>query len=604
MPCARCTACLSKKPRNPCRDVFRVLLTCSLILAPALAVLAGEGNITAKGAEKPSVFGDGSRPRIMGLWLMGQSLCEGSQSLPIVTSKDSGDGNYAFRRGVRTWILGNHSADPEHRSNDQFAFVPLTAAAYGGLGETIANGLADHLSETLIRPGQASVREEEAPHFLAAYAGQGGRTIAELSSADESTDSRTPVAKQNGGGFYKTSLDDARRAKELARARGADFSIAALVWMQGEANGGSQGGIVPSRWKPELPRPVGQEWYRDRLIAYRKQWSDDLRAITGQPGEIPMFTYQTQGPAGEAQLMAVDCDPNLHMVGPHYMVPSALNSRTATGYGAAIHLAADGQRWYGEQVAKVVRRVLVEGESWQPLRPRHARIDPSRSGVLVDFLVPRPPLVIDGHFLPREQSEMAGGFSSLCGFQIRNAAGVGVALTAVEVESPTSIRIKLASPLPRGVEYMLSYGLSFAGKIGVVASIQSGPAFGDQPTTEIVVPGALPDGLKPLLAEGAFSAANTVTGDAFAMAPIRWVREEDGSTVLRFENRERRNNVDFTAGQTLVALRPFSYGNLRDSDAEPATYRFTDTAYGTRAGEPYPLWNWCVQFNHFPISEM
>ena len=83
--------------------------------------------------------------------------------------------------------------------------------------------------------------------------------------------------------------------------------------------------------------------------------------------------------------------------------------------------------------------------------------------------------------------------------------------------------------------------------------------------------------------------------------PIRWVREEDGSTVLRFENRERRNNVDFTAGQTLVALRPFSYGNLRDSDAEPATYRFTDTAYGTRAGEPYPL---CVQFNHFPISEM
>jgi len=583
--------------------MLRLLLASSLIFASALAVFAGERSVTANGDGKPSLIKDGSQPRIMGLWLMGQSLCEGSQSLPIVTSKDPGHGNYAFRRGVRTWILGDHSADPEHRSNDQFAFVPLTAAVYGGLGETIANGLADHLRETLLKPDQASVRGE-APHFLVAYAGQGGRTIEELSAADESTDSRTPPVKQNGGGFYKTSLDDARRAKEQARARGEVFEIAALIWMQGEANGGSQGGIVPSRWKPELPRPEGQEWYRDCLIAYRQQWSDELRAITDQAGEIPMFTYQTLGPAGEAQLMAVDCDPNLRMVGPHYMVPSALDSRTAAGYGAAIHLSADGQRWYGEQVAKVVRRVLVEGESWQPLRPRIARIDPSRSSVLVDFLVPRPPLVIDDHFLAQEQSEISGGFSSLCGFQIRNAAGAVVALTAVEVESPTSIRIKLTSPLPRGVEYTLSYGQSFAGKIGTIASIQNGPASGDQSTTELLIPGTLPDGLKPMLAEGAFYAANTLSGDAFAMAPIRWVREENGSTVLRFENRERRNNEDFAAGQTLMALRPFSYGNLRDSDAEPATYRFTDTAYGTRAGEPYPLWNWCVQFSRFPISEM
>ena len=534
---------------------------------------------------------------------MGQSLCEGSQSLPIVTSQDSGHGNYSFRRGVRTWIPRDHSADPEHRPNDQFAFVPLTAAVHGGLGETIANGLADHLRETLVKGRQAPV-SGETPHFLAAYAGQGGRTIEELSAADESTDSRTPPVKQGGGGFYKTSLDDARRAKEQARARGEDFEIAALVWMQGEANGGPQGGIVPSRWKPELPRPAGQEWYRDRLIAYRKQWSDDLRAITGQASEIPMFTYQTLGPAGEAQMMAADCNPNLHMVGPHYMVPSALNSRTGAGYGAAIHLSADGQRWYGEQVAKVVRRVLVEGEVWQPLRPRKARMDPSRSSVLVDFLAPRPPLVMDERFLPREQSEMSGGFSSLCGFQIRNAAGVSVALRAAEVVSPSSVRIKLASPLPPGAGYTLGYGLPFAGKIGAIAGIRNGAPSGDQPTTELLIAEAFPDGLKPLLAEGAFHVGNTLAGDAFAMAPIRWVREEEGFTVLRFENRERRNNVNFAAGQTLTALRPFSYGNLRDSDVEAAIYRFDDTTYGARAGEPYPLWNWCVQFSQFPISEM
>ena len=72
---------------------------------------------------------------------------------------------------------------------------------------------------------------------------------------------------------------------------------------------------------------------------------------------------------------------------------------------------------------------------------------------------------------------------------------------------------------------------------------------------------------------------------------------------MRFENRERRNKQDFAVGQTLTTLRPYSYGNLRDSDPEKAIYRFADSAYGNRVGQSYPLWNWCVLFNHFPISE-
>ena len=123
-----------------------------------------------------------------------------------------------------------------------------------------------------------------APHYLVEYGGQGGRMIEELSLADEAADPRTPAVKKSEGGFFKTSLDDARRAVETARAEGADFKIGALVWMQGEANGGPTGGIVPSRWEPEIPAPAGQEWYRDRLVAYRQRWADDLRAITPAAG--------------------------------------------------------------------------------------------------------------------------------------------------------------------------------------------------------------------------------------------------------------------------------------------------------------------------------
>jgi len=544
-------------------------------------------------AEEPSRNNLVRESHIVGLWLMGQSLCEGSQSLPIVTSTNSKWENYRFKRGVRTWAIDGHSNKPEARPDEQFVFVPLTAKKSGGLGETIANGLADHLKATL----------PEASPFLVTYAGQGGRMIDELSEVDQSTDPRTPESRQNGGGFYKTSLDDARRATEQAKALDKDFSIAALVWMQGEGNGGPTGGINPSRWDTELPRPAGQEWYRDRLIAYQNKWSQDLRAITGQTGDIPFFTYQTLGAAGEAQLMAADSGPNITIVGPHYMVPSGINSRYAERYGAAIHLSADGERWYGEQVAKVVRRVIAEGEDWQPLRQRKAWIDSDRTSVLIDFHVPRPPLVLDNAFLPRQQYPAGDGYSSLGGFRIKDSAGGGPFISSIEVESPSIIRIRLTSPLKTGMEYNISYGLPYAGQIGKIASIRSGPSIADQPTTEILIEGDLSQQLDSLISEGAFNVSNMNTAGKFTQATIRHVRIENGSTVFRFENRELRDEVNFAAEQTLTAQRPFSYGNLRDSDSEKAIYQFSDPAYGKRVGQSYPLWNWCVLFQKFPISE-
>lgn len=575
-------------------------LTAALVLLPLLAFAQTPER---PGSERGALI---LQTPIVGLWLMGQSLCDGSESLPIVTTQDTGWGNLAFRRGVRTWLQADHGATPEQRAKEGFEFVPLKATANGGLGETIANGLADHLKATLFKlsPSQAKAKTAP-PHFLVAYAGQGGRMIEELALADESADPRTPAVKQAGGGYYKTSLDDARRATQRAKAEGKAFQIGALVWMQGEANGGPTGGIVPARWKDELPRPAGQEWYRDRLIAYRQQWSDDLRAITGQAGEIPLFTYQTLGPAGEAQLMAADRDPHIVMVGPHYMVPSALNSRYGERHGAAIHLSADGERWYGEQVAKVVHRTLVEGEDWQPLRPRKAWTDAARTSVWVDMIVPRPPLVLDETFFPRQQSESGGGggFTSLCGFQIRSAKGAGVILTAVAVEPPARVRLQLAHALPDGDLFLINYGVSQAGKLGVIEAIRRGPVNGAKSTTELVVSGSMPARLKPLLAEGAFNVASQA-GTAYAQATIRLVREDkdQGVTVLRYNDDELRNQVPFAVGQTLIALRFFSYGNLRDSDAETAVHSFADKAYGTRAGQPYPLWNWCVLFDRLPVS--
>lgn len=556
-----------------------------LVRASLLCLLALWSPIAAE--EKPS---------LTGIWMMGQSLGDGSESLPLVTPEDTGWGNLAFKRGVRTWLPGADAAKPEQRPADQFDLVPLRAEANGGLGETVANGLADHLQAALARKEKRPDKTTNRP-FLVAFAGQGGRQIQELSPADLSTDARTPDSRRHGGGYYRTSLDDARRAVLAAERLGMKFRIEALYWMQGEGNGGPTGGIVPTRWDAEIPRPAGLEWYRDQLIAYRKQWSNDLAAITGQPGEIPMFTYQTLGPAGEAQLMAADVDEAIHLVGPHYAVPSALNSRRPDGRaGDAIHLSADGERWWGEQVGKVMHRVLHRGEKWEPLRPIAARIEDTRESLLIDFAVPRPPLVIETEFLPRQEIATTGGYQSLAGFRVRGTSGGLWLLRGVEVAGPTQVRLRFAKALPAGEVGSISYGHPATVALGAVTALREAPVTNGQAMRELVLANDFTSPLAPLVAEGAFF----VTCDAGGIprrAPVRWVGEERGFTLLRFEPRDLRDGRPFEVGHAITASRAFSYGNLRDSDPETSVYRFADAAYGERAGTPYPLWNWCVLFS-------
>lgn len=519
---------------------------------------------------------------LSGIWMMGQSLCDGSESLPVVSTEGSKWGNLMFQRGVRTWMAKDNSATPEKRADDSFRLVPLQATVNGGLGETVANGMADHL--------KAANEAQDTPLHLVACAGQGGRQIQELSSADLSVDERTPESRRHGGGYYKTSLDDARRAKALK----PDFRIEALYWMQGEGNGGPTGGIVPARWDSEMPRAEGLKWYHDQLISYRRQWSADLCAITGQKGELPMFTYQTLGPAGEAQLMAADADEAIHMVGPHYAVPSALNSLYPQNrHGDAIHLAADGERWWGEQVGKVMHRVLHEKEAW---RPRAAKLDASRDGLVIEFTVPRPPLVIDTSFLARQEIATEGGFTSLSGFRVRGGDGQTLALSSVEVVSPTSVRIRFAKAMPAGEKCRVSYGHPFSSALGTIVAIQK-TFNGDE---ELVLSQSFAKELKPLSDEGAFFVTNT--SGTNTRVPIRGVREEKGVSMLRYEPRELRNGTPFAIGQAVVTQRAFSYGNLRDSDPERSVYTFGDASYGTRTGQDYPLWNWCVLFSDFDLD--
>ncbi|MES2505576.1 MAG: phosphate ABC transporter substrate-binding protein, partial [Verrucomicrobiota bacterium] len=160
---------------------------------------------------------------------------------------------------------------------------------------------------------------------------------------------------------------------------------------------------------------------------------------------------------------------------------------------------------------------------------------------------------------------------------------------------------RLAKALATDQTCTVSYGHSIATALGMIATLRRGPEMDGRPTEELVLKTSFAGKLKPLSDEGAFFVTG-MSGGVPTRVPIRHVAEENGATVLRYEPRELRNGTPFAAGGAIVAQRPFSYGNLRDSDPEPSTHIFADAAYGTRAGKPYPLWNWCVLFTQFRVD--
>ena len=103
----------------------------------------------------------------------------------------------------------------------------------------------------------------------------------------------------------------------------------------------------------------------------------------------------------------------------------------------------------GAQFAKVIKRVLVDGEKWQPLRPLKAWTGADRKTVYVQYHVPRKPIVVDRSFLP--ETPGAGLF-------IRG----GPAVLSTTVHSSDTLALRLAYALSAAGSFALEYASEMA----------------------------------------------------------------------------------------------------------------------------------------------
>jgi hypothetical protein len=522
---------------------------------------------------------------------IGQSLGAGEHSLPIVTDSSTGFNNFSFKMGIHTWNRFD-GAHPELRDSTYFTFIPLTAHERGHEGETIANGLCDHLKST-----SKSFFDKDFS-FLFSFSGQGGRLLRELDKIhDHSADPRA-AERQSVGGYYKTIIDDVKRAQSMAKSKKLDYSVFAITWMQGEAH--AYGHI--NRWdKPIQQRDQFLNIYKSDLIQYKNDLDSDISKITGIEKRIPFFTYQTIGATtGTAQLMACDEDEDMYMVGPTYMIPNGENSRlwNTQEHGNDIHLTADGERWLGEMFGKVIRKVVFEKVDWNPLRPEKAWLTRNKKRIRVEFHVPTAPLVLDTTFLPKQGSSF--------GFEVYDSTN-RYNVVGVTVVRKNMIEIKLSESLRVNSRYLLRYGMnSFVADVSkkILKVHPNDSIINGVPHVKIEFESDITEEFRIIANEGVFSLANrSKNQDELTVALIRNVYlNTQGNTTLLLEKDDFLNGIPMKSGQSCYMTRRFPYGNLRDSDNEESTFRFKDSTYGTRYGQRYPLFNWSIVFQDMAIK--
>ncbi|HDT0785495.1 TPA: hypothetical protein QIC19_002024 [Klebsiella aerogenes] len=337
-------------------------------------------------------------------------------------------------------MLGN-SIRPASRTNA--AFSPLGGAALKPLRAVVQSDTGNNLltdeQVAALSPGAGNEGEggvamanalrrlwlqrncmERDPtrRFVLSSTGVNGRSIEQLSKG------ASPET-------YQRPLQAVQQVKALADQLGVSYSIAAILWIQGEWNYLKMNG---SNDKATYKLNLGK-LYNDMI-------ADMAVGIAGQKAPPALFMYQTGAgytrddaelSIGMAQWEFCQENDNAYMVGPIYHYPDKGG-----------HLGPNGYRWFDMKVAQVKHLVLNEGQGWEPLGPIKIKIIGRE--VFVFYHVPSPPLM----FRPTYVKYTATMYADK-GFRVTDSAGT-VAITGVEIVADTIIKIILGRDIGGGAK--------------------------------------------------------------------------------------------------------------------------------------------------------
>ena len=252
----------------------------------------------------------------------GQSLGEGSQCNPIITSSEFSPFGKMFNHGIKT----RYATNPKYES-----FVPHIERSNAENGETPAAGTAEMLILS------SDMEPEESKYILSSCCARGAMSVAQLSK---------------GTTWYNNIISDVTNGKRLADAEGKTYRLMAVTWTQGEYDYGN-----------------GVDYYKQKLTQLRADLIADVQAITGGDySKLPFITYQvsssyTAGKSypdiGLALLeLGLEADNGFYMATPIYHLQ----------YADGWHLKSFSSKWMGAYYGYALYNVLNDGD-WKPLYP-------------------------------------------------------------------------------------------------------------------------------------------------------------------------------------------------------------------------------------------
>ncbi|HDK6889075.1 TPA: hypothetical protein MXD49_001650 [Klebsiella variicola] len=252
---------------------------------------------------------------------------------------------------------------------------------------------------------QAALLTDPSRLLVLASCGVNGRTVEALSKGADPE-------------LYNRIREAVSKIKAIADGESKTFGIGAFCFLQGEWN-----------YNPGYGGDYTREGYKAKV---RQLYSDVIADFCAGQRPPAMFTYQTGGTytidtyelaIGMAQLDMATEGGNIYGVCPSYPFPNKDSG----------HLTSNGYRWMDMFFGKVMFRVLVLGEGWEPLHCTGVEVQDDYA--LLNYAVPYPPLQWGTPYDGRTAKTYADK-----GFRATDANGA-LDVTAAEIVADTVVKL-------------------------------------------------------------------------------------------------------------------------------------------------------------------
>lgn len=235
------------------------------------------------------------------------------------------------------------------------------------------------------------------------------------------------IKKGGSGDNYANGQTQASVAKTQTESAGAYYLPYAVTIVHGETD--TSNGVTRSQ-------------YASYMAQMQADFENDWNTLTGRSDTIPLFLSQVGqssiGTIAAGQLDAHRDNPGeVILVGPRYQLE----------YGADnLHLTNTGSKYMGELYAKVMKKVLIDGATWNPLMP--TQVTNVGNIVTIGYNIPTGTLAIDTTNVAARTDY---------GFEFIQTGGSAITINSVElINSNTQVKITL-SGTPDGTDPRIRY---------------------------------------------------------------------------------------------------------------------------------------------------